>query len=1044
MSSYVPYHLHTYFSLLDSCSSPEEYIEQALKDGVTALSFSEHGRPLNWVEKKLACDKAGIKYLHSVEIYLTASFNEKVRDNYHTILIAKNEDGVRELNSLITLSSQEDHFYYVNRLSFDEFLGISENIISTSACLASPLAKLEEDNPYYESLVHKYDFLEVQGHDSDDQREFNRKLLRLAKKYGKPLIAGTDTHSVSAYKNECRSVLLEAKRKKYDDDEFDLTWKTREELEEIFRYQGVLSHEEYVEAIDNTNLLADMVEDFQIDTSFKYPLMHGSAEADAEEFVRVVERKFSEKVSDGVIPEEQVPAFRKAIDEEMEVFRKLGMCGFMLSMSSITSWCREQGYALGPARGSVGGSRVAYVADIIDLNPETWHTNFYRFANPDRQEAGDIDIDCIESDRPKIFEHIIKQFGKDKTARVAAFGTLASRATIDEIGRCLKDRYAASHPGALSNPWSLAEMDRIKKSFDDNPDAARQKWPELFRYYDGLFGTVISQSVHPAGIVISSVTLDDNYGVFLKDGERCLVLDMDNAHEANLIKYDMLVLKTVQVIRDTCNYIGIPYPRMHEVDWNDEDVWDDMVSSPVAIFQMEGNFAYESLRKFRPKDVFDITLVTACIRPSGASYRNELLARRTHHNASAQIDELLKDNLGYLVYQEDIINFLMEVCGLSGGEADTVRRGIAKKKMSILEESMPKILDGYCSNSDKPREVAEQEAKEILQVIEDASSYMFGYNHAVGYSLLSYLCAYYRHYYPHQFITAFLNCAANDDDIVQGTNYARQVGIPVTTPKWGVSQSEYSFDIEKNVIAKGLASVKFMSKKLCDDLYKLAHCKEYEYFVDLLNDLKIYTSIDSRQTEILIKLDFFSEFGNQRELLRITELFSERFKAGAAKTIRCESIDGTFLEPIVRKYSTNTTKSGERAKSYTITNMNLLLHETEDAVKDAHLQDLSDILKIQNFKEYMGYVGYQSNREEDRRKLFVMDVFPLKRKADGKLFGYAVTTRSVGSGIETRWTVRKGVFDKTPIKENDLIICGRWSKDNRGYYVLESYTHNVY
>lgn len=1041
-ANYVPYHLHTYYSLLDSCSSPEEYIQQAVEDGISAISFSEHGKPLNWVAKKIACDKAGIKYIHSVEIYMTESLEEKVRDNYHTVLIARNEDGVRELNSIITLSSQEDHFYYTNRISFDEFLRLSPNIVTTSACLASPLARLPEDHPYYERLVKRYDFLEVQAHDCDDQKEFNRRLLALAKKYDKPLIAGTDTHSVSKYKAECRDILLEAKHKKYADDDFDLSWKTRQELEDMFRRQGVLPEEVFLQAIDNTNVMSDMVEPFTLDTSFKYPLLHGSPEADAAAFRDTVERKFSEKVSEGVIPAEQVPAFRKAIDDEMEVFDKLHMSGFMLSMSEILTWCRQQGFALGPARGSVGGSRVAYVADIIDMNPETWGTNFYRFANPDRVEAGDIDVDCVEEDRPAIFRYIVERFGESKTARVAAFGTLASRATIDEIGRCFRGRFAEKYP-ERPNPWSLDKTDAIKAAFEADEASAREKWPELFYYYDGLLGTVVSQSVHPAGMVISCVTLDDNYGVFLKDGERCLVLDMDNAHEANLIKYDLLVLKTVQVIRDTCRYLGLPYPKSHEVDWNDKAVWDDMISSPVGIFQMEGNFAYESLRKFHPQSIFDITLVTACIRPSGASYRNELLARRRHTNPSPQIDAILKENLGYLVYQEDIIRFLMEVCGLSGGEADTVRRGIAKKKMSILEAAMPKILEGYCSHSDKPREIAEAEAKEFLQIIEDASAYMFGRNHALGYSLLSYLCAYYRHYYPHAFLTAFLNCAANDDDIRSGTEYARRVGIQITVPKWGVSRGDYSFDTERNIIAKGLASVKYMGPKIAEELFDLSRQKKYTSFMELLNDIDKETTLDSRQMDILIKLDFFSEFGNQRELLRMTDLFSEVFKKGDARMIRKENVDGTWLGPIVARHSTCTTKNGGDAKSYTIQDMSAILSECEQFIKDAHLEDLPLKTKLQNVVEYLGYLGYQSDKEEDRPLLYVREVFPLKRRSDGKQFGYSVLTKSIGSGIETKFTVRNSTFDKEPIRQDDIIYCKKWMRDQRGYFNLLEYEHRT-
>ena len=227
-------------------------------------------------------------------------------------------------------------------------------------------------------------------------------------------------------------------------------------------------------------------------------------------------------------------------------------------------------------------------------------------------------------------------------------------------------------------------------------------------------------------MVISPINLDAEYGVFDKDDERCLVIDMEELHEVGAAKYDFLVLKTVQVIRDTCRYLGVPYPRTHEIDWYDEAVWEDMIKCPYAVFQFEGDYAYKSLKQFKPRSIFDMSLVTACIRPSGASYRDDLLSKKPHKNPSGLIDSLLKDNNGYLVYQEDIIAFLQKVCGLSGSYADTVRRGIARKKPEILEEALPKILEGYCSKSDHPRKDAEKECGEFLRIIEDASSYMFG------------------------------------------------------------------------------------------------------------------------------------------------------------------------------------------------------------------------------------------------------------------------------------------------------------------------------
>lgn len=389
-TNYVPFHVHSDYSLLDSCSKFQEYVDLAVRYEHPAIASTEHGKPLGWVSKKMYCDQKGIKYIHGVEIYLTESLEEKIRDNYHTVLLAKNADGVKELNRLVSRSCDSDHFYYTNRISFEEFLNISKNIISTSACLASPLNKLPDDHPMYMALANKYDFFEVQPHVHQDQVAFNKRLLELSKKTGTPLIAGTDTHSSSTYKSECRQILLNAKRKSFgDEDAFDLTYKTYTELLSMFLTQGALPNEVILEAIDNTNKLNDMIDEFDLDTAIKYPILYGSKEEDESVFENLVWKRLDEKLESGVIPHDQEAAFRSALEEELRVFKKVGMSGFMLSMSELISWCKSQGMAIGTARGSVGGSRAAYVTDIIDLNPEQWHTVFSRFCNEDRVEIGD-------------------------------------------------------------------------------------------------------------------------------------------------------------------------------------------------------------------------------------------------------------------------------------------------------------------------------------------------------------------------------------------------------------------------------------------------------------------------------------------------------------------------------------------------------------------------------------------------------------------------------------------------------------------------------
>ena len=242
-----------------------------------------------------------------------------------------------------------------------------------------------------------------------------------------------------------------------------------------------------------------------------------------------------------------------------------------------------------------------------------------------------------------------------------------------------------------------------------------------------MLGCIISQSQHPAGIIASPINLIDNYSGFINaDGQVVLPINMEEIHEINLVKYDILGLQNVQIIRDTCRLANIPYPKSNEIDWNDENVWADMITSPVGIFQFESDYAFKCLQDFKPTMINHMSLVNAAIRPSGESYRDRLFNHEVNHNPSEQIDELLKDNNGFLVFQEDVIKFLQDICGLSGSDADNVRRAIGRKQMDRLQAALPEILEGYCNKSDKPREIAEEEAKTFLQIIEDSSNYMFG------------------------------------------------------------------------------------------------------------------------------------------------------------------------------------------------------------------------------------------------------------------------------------------------------------------------------
>ena len=713
MSNYVCYHLHTELSLLDSCTNFKLYVDKAKELRQTAICFTEHGNCYNWIEKKMYCEEQGIKYIHGVECYLTEKLYEypevpdewfeaqlgrdvkevqeeygeileegkkKIRDNYHTILIAKNYAGLQEINTLIDLSTQEDHFYYKPRITFDEFKNISSNVIKISACLASPLNKLRD-----EGLIQYYDYLEVQPHvHSEEQKEYNQWLYQMSLKHNKPLIAGTDTHSLNKYKAECRSILQRAKHITFtNEDEFDLTYKSYDELVNMFEQQDSLPKNVYLGAIENTNRMADSVEEFELDKSFKYAKCYDDDEAVLKK--RVNER-YAEKLRKGIITKD--PQYIANVKEEFRVFKKIGMLGFMLFMSDLVTWCWENGIPIGYCRGSVGGSTIAYLIDIIDVDPVVWHTVFSRFANEDRKELGDIDIDISPSQRHLVYKHIIDKFGTDKTAYILAIGTISDKGTIDEIGRALN--------------YPLDEVAKIKKEYEIDPEKTKENYKELFYYFDGLVNTAISQSMHPAGIIVSPVTLPDNYGSFWSDGKRILQINMEECHEVSLNKYDLLGLKNIEIIKDTCALAGVSYPKSYTINWNDEKVWADMITSPAGIFQFEGDYAFKMLQSFVPHKINDMSMINAALRPSGASYRDRLLAHEVNKNPSELIDELLKDNLGWLIYQEDTIAFLQKICGLSGSEADNIRRAIGRKQKDRLDAAMPQILEGYCKMSPKP------------------------------------------------------------------------------------------------------------------------------------------------------------------------------------------------------------------------------------------------------------------------------------------------------------------------------------------------------
>ena len=953
MDNHVVYHLHSNTSNLtvgtgaDSITNFYDYIAKAQELGMKAMAFSEHGSVMNWIKKKEAIEKAGMKYIHANEIYLTKRISQDEngkginleRDNYHYMMIAKNYDGVKELNKLTSDSFVKDgHYYYNPRMTFDEIKGTSDNILMTSACLASPIWKLYK-KAYGEFGLQDHDakrelddllnwmgsqrhrmFLEVQYHAHPEQIEFNQMLMRFSKELKIPLIAGTDTHSLNAEHAKARSLFLKSKGANYgDEDMFDLTFKSTSEVIDMFEKQGALPSKIYMEAIHNTNVMADMVEEFELDKTPKYPKMYDKP---IEVFKKMINEGVKKRGFDK-FPAEKKKQYYDRIKEEMETYIKLDTVDYMLLQKNIIDWCHEKDIYQGYGRGSVNGSLIAYALGITEMDSIKHKLNFFRFLNPDRISLPDIDIDFPPSRRQEVIDYLASLDGID-FAEIITFNTLALKGSIREVGR------------GLEMPLDL--VDSISKSVEkfngkDHIDKKfREKYPELFKYVDLLNGTIVSMGSHPSGFVVSPIDLATHVStIYTKESKyRVTSVNMKELDGENYVKLDILGLDNIELINDTCKLAGIERLTPDNIDSTDLKVWKSLQESTLGVFQFESDSAFAYLKQLFSDETLEniknnvgdinyidlLSLANGAIRPSGDSYRSRLAQGIPNDNGHVALNESLSDSMGYLVYQEQIMRFLTDFCEHTGVESDTVRRGLSKKEGT--EQFLPKIQKNFihfmAEKHGESEEFSVQILEQFLKVIADAQRYGFSINHSQPYSYIGYIGAWLRYYYPLEFLTVSLNL--QDDDKERTTkivNYAKMKGVEIKSISFGNSRASYSFNREEQNIYKGIASIKFLNVRVAEELYELSK-KDYDRndFAGLLVDI-LKGFADTRQMEILIRLDFFKEFGAKEVLLETYLAMADKKKADTV--LYPEFADKTVTEEKINKRTKDITIVSKTVKT---------------------------------------------------------------------------------------------------------------------------------
>jgi DNA polymerase-3 subunit alpha len=996
------------------------YIEKAKELNMKAIAFSSHGNCYNWISKKQKCDKEGIKYIHACEVYITESLEEKVRDNYHTVIISRNWEGVKELNSLISKANNKNdgHFYYDPRITMDELIATSDNLLVTTACLASPLYK-GKDKPIYNKYLnfliknkHRV-FLEFQYHFASQQKDHNLNLFNLHKKYGLNIIAGTDTHNLNSELADARRILQLSKNIKYAEEEsFDLNLKSYDELVNAFKAQNVLPEKIYLQAIENTNQLLNLVEDFELDTTNKYPRLYNNAE-----------EMLKKKINEGIIKRkinkfdtEKKNDYFKRIKEELEVYKICDAVDYILLQENITSWARKNGIDPGPGRGSVTGSEIAYALGITDMDSIKHNLNFFRFLNPHRISLSDIDVDYPSSRRSEIIDYVANMEGI-YFSEIVTFNTIADKGAIRDTGR------------ALNIP--LSEVDEISKNYEGNEDKYRRKYHELFKYVDLLKGVNVSVGSHPSGFLCSPINIEESIGTFTTSTCRYPIscCDMKAVDSINYVKLDILGLDNVEIINETCKLANIERVTPDNVDIHNDEVWNSIKENGLSIFQMESKFAHDSLSRALEsyneikkvnKDMTRIDLmsmVNGAIRPSGESFRDNLINGVFNDNGHPVLNNLLSKTQGFLVYQESIIQFLVEFCGFTPAEGDSVRRKIGKKLGTddVIPEIKQRFIKTMKDKYNVPNEELEIIVEPFLKIISDASSYGFSINHSQAYSYIGYICGYLRHFYPLEFLTVVLNI--NNDNIDKTSEiikYANLKNITIQPIKFRKSQASYSMDKETNSIFKGIESIKFMSSQVADELYVLKD-NQYFSFIDLLIDVE-KTSCNSRQMTTLITLNFFDEFYKNQKLLNIYNLFKKLY---GKKQIKKDKISELGIEELtIQQYSRET------PKTYLDVDMISILKEYEYNIKNEQMPILKQIIFEQ---ENLGYCSLKLPQISNGAAVCVN----LNTK-----YTPVVTVYYLKTGEEKKYKISKKLFkqENKTLEINDIVMITK--TENRPKYKM--------
>ena len=988
MIRYNNYHKHDHYGnpwTMDCVVKPEEYCQRAIELGHDSVFTVNHGVTGNVFEWMELSKKYNLKMRYGMETYFVNDRFEKDRSNKHLVIVAKNNDGVMQLNDIMT-EAHTTGFYYKPRIDRELLFSLNPNdFIITTACVAG----IWNDPELILALHRKFGknfFLEVQFNQFAKQIEVNQELLRLSKEAHIPIIHANDSHYIYPQDSEYRDVLLKAKEIYYEDEGSSIMdYPDSDTIFHRYEKQGVLTRQQVAEALENTLIFDECEPITLINDDIKLPPI---SENPTEDLRNIIYTKWQDEKNN--VPKERWQEYEDAISYELDIVEKTHMENYFLIDYVVAKEGQQKydGRLTNTGRGSAPSFYITKLLGLTDIDRVASPITLYptRFMSIERILGARSlpDIDLNTTDREPFIKATEDLLGKENCAWMLAWKPFqdasAFRTYCKGIGK------------------DINEYDEIAKNLEAYEND--NKWKKVIQDSKRFVGVIESISESPCSMLLYNKPVRKELGLVRTSKDKfCCLLDGYNCDKYKYLKNDYLTVTVWAIIRDVCKLAGIPIPTIREIDnlFDDEtfDIYKNGLTSTIN--QADSDFATGLVTTYCPKTVSEMSAFVAIIRPGCASLLQDFIDRKPYTTGVKELDDLLIEGNHRMIYQELIMKYLIWLGVPETGSYDIIKK-IAKKKFKEAELAQLKaeLLDGW-----KKRVGTEEGFIETWTVVEQAAKYSFNASHSLSYAYDSLYGAYLKSHYPLEYYTVALNYYGDDAvRTLKLTNELQHFGIRLKPIKFRYSKGDYSPSKDENSIYKGIQSIKYMNANIANEIYELRNNK-YNSFVELLGDIYEHTSTDARQLKILIELNFFDEFGDVNLLLAQKDFYDKFCDRSQFKKDELESL-GISLDSI-RPFAAK-----ETPKMFTGVDFKSFVSIAATKIQ-APPRKLSAQIKAQT--EHLGYITIADEKYSRMAAVLAVDT-----KYAPKLKLY-----SLKNGTTLDCKVDKRTFSKEKLEVGDIV-----------------------